>query len=66
MYIVGLLLALLFLVLSWGVSKQFRDETGVAPPSRSAYRALKRRAKNKGISMEAALDQWIENKKKRV
>lgn len=60
----AILMVVLFVIMM-GLSKSFRNEAGVAPPSASAYRGIKRRARKRGISTEQALDEWIENKQRR-
>ena len=48
-----------------GIRQKFRDDTGVLPPSSSAYRGIKKRACKKGIPTHEALDKWVENKQRR-
>ena len=42
-----------------------RKQTGVNMPSRNAMRRIRRNARQKGISHQAAYDQWLNNKQKR-
>lgn len=65
MPIIALVILALLWVIIFALNKGFRDETGVAPPSSSAYRGIKRRARKKGVSTEAALNKWVDNKQRR-
>ena len=42
-----------------------RRQTGVNMPSRNAMRRIRRNARQKGISHQAAYDQWLHNKQRR-
>jgi hypothetical protein len=42
-----------------------RKQTGVNMPSRNAMQRIRRNARQKGISRQAAYDQWLRNKQRR-
>ncbi len=65
MHIVGIAVAVVCFVLWMALSKDFKDRTGVVPPSRKQWNAAKRRVRTRGISDEEAMDAWIERKKRR-
>jgi hypothetical protein len=46
------------------IGNAIKKETGVAPPSRSAMRGMRRRARKAGMGQEDYFDRWVERKRK--
>lgn len=66
----SMLVGLILLPFSWmliaAVNKEHRNETGVNMPTRSAMRGIRRTARKKGLTEEAAYNQWVERKQNRL
>ncbi|WP_148287876.1 hypothetical protein [Rhodopseudomonas sp. B29] len=64
--IMGTLVGIIFLVLSWvmlaGLNKAHREETGVNMPTRKAMRRIRRNARKKGITEAQAYSSWVKRK----
>lgn len=55
-------------LLMWALSAnnaKHHAETGVNAPNRAALKRIRRNARQKGISQEAAYNQWVQNKQRR-
>lgn len=66
MLVVVCLIAMGLLV--WALSAnntKHHAETGVNAPDRAALKRIRRNARQKGISQEAAYGQWVRNKQRR-
>ncbi|MBO9560403.1 MAG: hypothetical protein J7515_17675 [Caulobacter sp.] len=64
MMILGLILAVFAILLTLSIEKSYKDQTGVNAPSRRTMSYLRRRAREKGITVAEAHDQWLTRKQK--
>jgi hypothetical protein len=64
------LLAFIGLLFAWailaGMKNAHLDETGVPPPTRSALRAMRRRARKQGVSEAEYYAGWLDRKHKKA
>ncbi|MCC8948540.1 hypothetical protein H8A97_26365 [Bradyrhizobium sp. Arg62] len=63
--VLGFILLMLALALLAAVNKAHKEATGVSMPSRSALKAMRRRARKKGVSEADYYAGWVQRKQKR-
>lgn len=64
----AIVLVVLWLGIQASIAKDrqtHREETGVDVPSRQALARIRANARKKGISIDAAYDEWLANKQRR-
>jgi hypothetical protein len=66
MHVVLIILSLIVIAIIMAATNDWhRKHTGVNMPSRNALRRIRRNARQKGISDQAAYDRWLHNKQRR-
>ncbi len=63
--VIGIIGLIISLALMAGANKQHKEEMGVNMPSRNAMKRIRRNAREKGTSEQAAYEQWLRNKQRR-
>lgn len=64
MAIVGGILAILAMLVTFGLQKAHHDQTGVWGPSRAQMRYIRRKARKAGISEHDAYEAWLARKQR--
>jgi hypothetical protein len=49
-----------------GMNKAHKEQTGVSMPTRSALKAMRRRARKKGVSEQEYYAGWVKRKQKKA
>jgi hypothetical protein len=64
MAVIGGILAILAMLVTFGLQKSHHEQTGVWGPTRSQMRYIRRKARKEGISEHAAYEAWLSNKQR--
>jgi len=59
------ILAMIALFIAVAAQAEFKKQTGVHAPTRSAMKGIRRRARKKGVSQDQYLDEWIQRKRRK-
>jgi len=66
MWIIGLILLPLCWALIAAANKQHKDETGINGPTRKQMSNIRRNARKKGISEDAAYAEWLRREQRKA